>query len=151
MVHNMYKLLGLLKCMNSIRELLKKNPPNTRDFGCQINISYIFNIHVQFQLTLLSVTQRQDLDNLGFKYLPDEFRVLCFTCHCNQRRKILLMLEQELTNPASVCFLLFWMPERFYQGLSCFLYVSLELYTVSSQEKGTPFIPCSLVPSTIQG
>lgn len=31
-VHNMYKLLDLLKCMNSVRELRKKNPAHTQDF-----------------------------------------------------------------------------------------------------------------------
>lgn len=28
----MYKLLDLLKCMNSVRELRKKNPAHTQDF-----------------------------------------------------------------------------------------------------------------------
>lgn len=53
----MYKLLRLLKCMNSIGELWKKIPADTQDFdGCQIYICYIFNTPVQFQLALVSVT-----------------------------------------------------------------------------------------------
>lgn len=108
------QIIRYIKMHEFYNRTIEKNPHNTQDFGCQIYISYIFNFHVQVQLTLLSVAYRWDLYNLGFKCPPEEFQVIYFTRHCNQRRKIFLMLEQELTNPASICFLLFWMPEWFY-------------------------------------